>query len=146
MSSHKLQELTHSSWHWKLYHATLPLNKRIQSNDMETVDKASCTVQFWFCKSTHTIICLEMSGRIYTQMLSGEISGYFSFKCMAFYNKHLLFFTLSLWEKKLWLFTEHLLCYTWCQVVTPLKFLKSKNFSQMWKLKHFNVLNSCSHI
>ena len=42
-----------------------------------------------------------MSGRIYTQMLSGEISGYFSFKCMAFYNKYLLFFTLSLWEKKL---------------------------------------------
>ena len=35
-----------------------------------------------------------MSERIYPQMLSGEISGYFSFKYMAFYNKHLLFFTL----------------------------------------------------
>ena len=40
-----------------------------------------------------------MSERIYPQMLSGEISGYFSFKYMAFYNMHLLFFTLL--EKKL---------------------------------------------
>lgn len=86
-----------------------------------------------------------MSGRIYPRMLTGGISGYFSFKCMAFYNKHLLFFTLSVGEKN-GLFTEHLLCCTWCQVVTPLKCLKSKNFSHMWKLKHFDGFNSFSHI
>lgn len=40
-----------------------------------------------------------MSGRIYPRMLTGGISGYFSFKCMAFYNKHLLSFTLSMGEK-----------------------------------------------
>lgn len=55
------------------------LNIRIQLIDLETVYKTPCTVQSCFCKIHTHLHALKTSGRLYPQMLSGKISGYFYF-------------------------------------------------------------------